>query len=201
MEDVLKKMTSAGPATDETVAQHTKCNEMRENAMKNCPKVTFLLSAMEKMGCKVKDIPSFFTSQYCEGNINGGFMLNDDGEPGVVLCQNHIKDQDWMNRTLAHELIHAYDHCRAQIDWKRDCDAHACSEIRAAALSGDCDWHLEVFRGHFNVAKQHQECVRRRAELSLKYNPLCEGKETTCVQKVFETCYKDTWPYGEIPQQ
>ncbi|RHY33018.1 hypothetical protein DYB32_001945 [Aphanomyces invadans] len=180
--------------------------------------VTFLVQAMEKMGCKVKDLPDFFSSEHCEGNINGGFKLNEDGQPGVVLCQNHIKDQEWMDRTLAHELIHAYDHCRAQVDWKTDCDAHACSEIRAAALSGDCDWHLEVFRGHFNIAKQHQVrssfldmnhlikmvlaqvCVRRRAELSLKYNPMCTGKETSCVDKVFETCYKDHFPFSDIPK-
>ncbi|KAF0775022.1 hypothetical protein AaE_001278 [Aphanomyces astaci] len=163
-------------------------------------KVTFLVQAMEKMGCKVRNIPDFFTSEHCEGNINGGFKLNEDGQPGVVLCQNHIKDQEWMDRTLAHELIHAYDHCRAQVDWKSDCEAHACSEIRAAALSGDCDWHLEVFRGHFNIAKQHQVCVRRRAELSLQFNPMCTGKEALCVDKVFETCYKDYLPYPDIPK-
>lgn len=39
--------------------------------------------------------------------------------------------------TLTHELVHAYDHCRAFVDWS-NCVHHACSEIRAAHLSGDC---------------------------------------------------------------
>jgi inner membrane protease ATP23 len=39
--------------------------------------------------------------------------------------------------TLTHELVHAYDHCRAYVDWT-NCVHHACSEVRAANLSGDC---------------------------------------------------------------
>lgn len=46
----------------------------------------------------------------------------------VVLCQNHIQDQEWMDRTVAHELIHAFDHCRAKMDWN-NCEHHACSEV------------------------------------------------------------------------
>jgi hypothetical protein len=42
--------------------------------------------------------------------------------------------------TLTHELVHAYDHCRAYVDWS-NCVHHACSEIRAANLSGDCSMY------------------------------------------------------------
>jgi hypothetical protein len=100
----------------------------------------------------------------------------------VVLCQNRIPDQEWMDRTLTHELIHAFDHCRAKVDWN-NCEHHACSEVRvqlvddvdgsrstpthrppargwlqvrAAALSGDCNWKYEFMRKNFNIAKQHQ---------------------------------------------
>ncbi len=162
--------------------------------------MSFLLNVMHRMGCHINS-STFFKNEHCEGKINGGFCISEDGQPGVVLCQNHIKDQEWMNRTMTHELIHAYDHCRAHIDWQSDCDSHACSEIRAAALSGDCDWKFEVFRGHYNVAKQHQECTRRRAILSLEMNPMCQGREASCVDKVFETCYKDTLPFPDIPNQ
>lgn len=44
--------------------------------------------------------------------------------------------QEEIDHALTHELVHAYDHCRAKnIDWT-DCRHHACSEIRAAMLSG-----------------------------------------------------------------
>jgi inner membrane protease ATP23 len=115
--------------------------------------VKFLVDIMEKMGCKME--PSFYSIVECEGKINGGFHLDEDAKPGVVLCQNHIPDQEWMDRTVAHELIHAYDHCRSKIDWS-SCEHHACSEVRAAALSGDCDWKYEFMRKNFNIANQHQ---------------------------------------------
>lgn len=45
--------------------------------------------------------------------------------------------QEEINHALTHELVHAYDHCRAKnLDWT-NCQHHACSEIRAAALSGE----------------------------------------------------------------
>ena len=50
--------------------------------------------------------------------------------------------------TLTHELIHAYDHCRAYMNWS-NCVHHACSEIRAANLSGDC--HMSVSFLSFSV--------------------------------------------------
>ena len=48
--------------------------------------------------------------------------------------------QDEVSHALTHELVHAYDHCRAvNLDWT-NCQHHACSEIRAAALSGALRW-------------------------------------------------------------
>ena len=56
-------------------------------------------------------------------------ILLEEGLPEAL--QAHVE------RTIQHELIHAYDHCRAEVDWK-DCVHIACSEVRAASLSGDC---------------------------------------------------------------
>ncbi len=44
-------------------------------------------------------------------------------------------------------------------------------QIRAQNLSGECQWTKEVGRQNFNFKKQHKECVRRRAELSLSMIP------------------------------
>ena len=55
----------------------------------------------------------------------------------VVICHNHLSSQQEVTHALTHELIHAYDHCRASsLDWA-NCEHHACSEIRAASLSGE----------------------------------------------------------------
>lgn len=47
----------------------------------------------------------------------------------VVVCYDQIRFQEEVNMVLAHELIHAYDHCRAKnVDW-HNCEHHACSEV------------------------------------------------------------------------
>ncbi|KAG1686261.1 hypothetical protein DVH05_012699 [Phytophthora capsici] len=194
--EALKKTFKAAPALSEEEERHQKCEDMREKALTKCSRVKFLVDAMEKMGCSME--PGFFSSVECEGKINGGFHLDDEGKPGVVLCQNHIPDQEWMDRTMAHELIHAFDHCRNKIDWNK-CEHHACSEIRAAALSGDCNWKYEFFRKNFNVSKQHQLCTRRRAKLSIEQNDACKGRADECIDKVFDSCYRDWSPFREIP--
>lgn len=47
----------------------------------------------------------------------------------VTICCNHMTIQDEINQVVIHELIHAYDDCRAKnLDWK-NCAHHACSEV------------------------------------------------------------------------
>ena len=119
----------------------------------------------------------------------------------VVVCSNHVSAQEEVNHTLTHELIHAYDHCRAaDLDW-RNCEHHACSEVRAASLSGDCHFKQELFRGNFGIRGQHQSCVRRRAELSVSMNPHCKlpGMARRAVDRAFERCFADTAPFDRIP--
>ena len=82
-------------------------------------------------GCTVgKD---FIRIEHCQADVGGGFRPPD----GVVICHNHLATQEEIEHAITHELIHAYDHCRAKnMDWT-NCEHHACSEIRAASLSGE----------------------------------------------------------------
>ena len=68
----------------------------------------------------------------------------------MVICNNHLSAQEEVSHALVHELVHAYDHCRgADLDWT-DCEHHACSEVRAASLSGDC--HFKQVCTHMHVS-------------------------------------------------
>lgn len=40
-----------------------------------------------------------------------------------------------MEDTLAHELVHAFDHCRFKVDWG-NLRHHACSEVRQGCFRG-----------------------------------------------------------------
>lgn len=115
-----------------------------------------------------------------------------------MLCENHLISEDHTAETMVHEMVHAYDHCRVEINWN-DCRHHACSEIRAANLSGDCGIFNELARGRLgSFYRHHQECVRRRAILSIKMNPACSGNAEQVVDEVFDRCFKDTEPFDEI---
>jgi len=101
--------------------------------------------------------------------------------------------------TLAHELVHAYDDARANVDWF-NLTHHACTEIRAANLSGDCSFSREFDRGRItpiSIAGAGARCVRRRAELSVGMNPACPNAATAAaaVERAWQTCYADAAPF------
>ena len=183
------------------------CEEKVKRSLERCGKVRFLVEALEKIGCPLPE--DYIRCEHCdsESACRGGFgPFGDEGSTGIVICQNGIDDvggggQSAVDVTLAHELIHAYDHARTKIDWTLGTH-HACSEIRAASLSGDCDFRREWDRhgGLKNIRAQHQACVKRRAILSVSANPNCTEEEAKeAVEKVFNDCYKDPDPFDKNP--
>eukprot|EP00798_Chlamydomonas_sp_ICE-L_P002843 gene2843-17745_t len=112
-----------------------------------------------------------------------------------------------VQNTVAHELIHAYDNCRnADLDFS-NCRHHACSEVRAANLSGDCSFLEEFQRGNISLFSPSswrghlKRCVRRRAALSVALNPRCGGAAgaKVAVDAVFDECVRDTAPFEKVP--
>jgi len=60
----------------------------------------------------------------CPAHIAGGFTP----EYGVLVCQDRLVSKRIMEDTLAHELLHAFDHCRFNVDWS-NLRHHACTEV------------------------------------------------------------------------
>ncbi|CAO3677883.1 unnamed protein product [Rhizopus stolonifer] len=130
----------------------------------------------------------------CDETRSGGFSPE-----GIILCQNKLPEKVMQENTMVHEMVHLYNDTKFKINWT-NLKHQACSEIRAASLSGDCKWSREIKRGFFTFTKQHQTCVKRRAILSVQQNPNCESKEDAerAVQSVFDSCFADTRPFDEI---
>jgi len=129
-----------------------KCQLMLLKTLETNPYVKLLLDAMKHSGCAVNK-ERHFSCEDCNGNVSGGF---DASTSQIVLCQNNIRNQAHMNRVVTHELVHAFDHCRAHVNWFTDVRHLACSEVRAANLSGDCSLVNEIFRLHFGLKQHHQ---------------------------------------------
>ena len=114
---------------------HKKCVERLETAITSHNHIKKVLDAIENLGCQLP--ADFFVCRTCEFEMTGGFLLPSKGSktynPKIILCEDKQIDKRMFQNTVLHELIHAYDICRAKIDWD-DCKHYACTEIRASAL-------------------------------------------------------------------
>jgi len=152
-----------------------------------------MLKHLEQSGCPVA--ADNIVCMPCSPVRTGGFTPLG----AIVLCQSHFLNKKHMEDTLTHELVHMYDHCKFKVDWN-NLRHHACSEIRANSLSGDCRFMRELQRGTVAFSKQHQACVRRRAVMSVASNPSCPDQAAAerAVNEVWESCFNDTRPFDEI---
>ncbi|KAL6078492.1 Mitochondrial inner membrane protease ATP23 [Balamuthia mandrillaris] len=183
---------SSTPTTAKDSVEHQQCKEWLFKALTNDMHVNHMLAALSDKGCPV-DPFKFFTCKPCNNSL--GYWSRSEG---IVLCENNFVSWTQLNVTLVHELIHAYDDCRAKLNWK-NCVHHACSEIRAASLSGDCHWYQEFARGNFTIGGQHRRCIRRRAILSLELGEDCKNEARSAVKEAWPLCSKDTAPFGFVP--
>lgn len=193
-----------------------------ENTQKDCfakaitsgPQIRFMQEKLEKLGGQLNE--KNIVCQRCPELKVSGF----DPDYGIQLCANRLRNRSRTEDALAHgigshlsasnecsradqiiEMIHAYDHLRFKLDWDNDLKHAACTEIRASSLSGECRFVREFFtNGIHKIANQHQNCVKRRATLSLLGRPFCKNKfeAEKAVNSVWESCFADTRPFDEI---
>ncbi|GAB7363717.1 hypothetical protein MBLNU230_g4285t1 [Neophaeotheca triangularis] len=176
-----------------------RCDSDKAWLFANSPIVRFMAHNISLLG------PADGSATIHEGNVrcrkcdtqqSGGF----DSEYGILVCANQLRNRGHLEDTLAHEMVHAYDHLRFKMD-PLDLRHAACMEIRASTLSGECRWGREFFtRGQWSVTQQLQECVRRRATLSVMNRPGCRDdvQAARVVNEVWDSCFRDTRPFDEI---
>ncbi|KAF8704285.1 Has a dual role in the assembly of mitochondrial ATPase, partial [Rhizoctonia solani] len=191
-EDKMKRDELKGLEREE--AQWRRCETWKNDLMKNSPVVVFMLKHLALHSTNLTS--AHIHCAPCDPSRAGGFSP----DAGILLCQDRFMSKTHMQDTLVHEMVHVYDHARFKVDWS-NLRHHACSEIRAASLSGDCRWTRETQRGFMTFSKQHQACARRRAVLSVMANPACKSQEEAerAVNEVWESCFKDTRPFDEVP--
>jgi inner membrane protease ATP23 len=82
------------------------------------------------------------------------------------------------------------------------------SQIRASMLSGECRFMREFWdRKQYRLVRQFQDCVKRRATLSLAQrmkngrigpdDPIMK-KAGGVIDSVWDSCFSDTRPFDEI---
>ena len=194
--------TSLPPPSVDSSEDHKRCISRLEGTIANHRIVHKLLDSITSLGCSLpKD---FFLCRKCDYDMTGGLMLpsasssqaksNETYQPRIVLCEDKKIDRQTFDNTIIHELLHAYDVCRAKLDWK-NCEHHACTEIRASALSGECAMSRELLRGKYHIRGGHRDCVKRRAAISLSANTNCTDTCSESIEAAFEQCYNDFAPF------
>ncbi len=152
------------------------------------------MQALTNSGCAVPR--SFF--RCAPGNAAGFYGLRQ----GITLCENQFDNYSdaQIARVLRHELTHAYDFCRAQVN-PANCLHVACTEIRASALSGECSLSQELLRLQLplTVSRHFRACVRRRAALSLDALPHCRDSADKALDAAWNRCFNDMEPFDHRP--
>ncbi|KAK3369155.1 mitochondrial inner membrane protease atp-23 [Lasiosphaeria ovina] len=184
-----------------------RCEKYRDWLFAHSPTVRFLRDKITALGGTLDE--TNVVCQRCPGRVleGGAGVARQSGgfspAHGILLCANEVRDRGHLEDTLAHEMVHAWDHLRWQVDWfaQKDLKHSACTEIRASMLSGECRWTREALvRGNWRLTQQFQNCVRTRAIQSVMARPACKDDvhATKVVNEVWESCFSDTRPFDEV---
>lgn len=183
-----------------------RCEEYRDWLFAYSPVVRFMRERVASLNGHLdasnvvcRRCPSHLTEDGRVVRSGGGFSP----DHGIRICANNIRDRKHLEDSLAHEMVHAWDHLRWKVDWAGDKDLRhaACTEIRASMLSGECRWTREAFtRGNWTLTQQFQDCVRKRAVQSVMARPRCKDdvQAVKVVNEVWDSCFSDTRPFDEV---
>ncbi|GFQ03086.1 ubiquitin carboxyl-terminal hydrolase 5 [Phtheirospermum japonicum] len=75
----------------------------------------------------------------------------------IVECSNRLQIQDEVTQVVIHELIHAYDECRAANLDLSDCAHHACSEFPKPRPPTKWEEFANKTRYRAGIQKRHKE--------------------------------------------
>ncbi|XP_026694281.2 mitochondrial inner membrane protease ATP23 homolog [Ciona intestinalis] len=171
------------------------------------PFLTMMWTAMADAGCAV-DVDKHITFQPCNPELNMAGLF-DPTINKIILCQNVFQSMSTdnmrashMKHVLTHELIHAYDTCRADVDFMNNHKHKMCGEVRAAALSGECMFkYRSVSSTLAGFKSAHQKCVRRHAlgSFMAEHPSISKNEANKIADEVFTSCYNDHEPFDRLP--
>lgn len=171
-----------------------RCERNVYKCIKTSPLVKLMMGALKGSGCAI-DIRRHISCEECNPTVSGGYdpVMNQ-----IVVCQNTATNEGLVQGVLTHEMIHMFDYCKNELDFK-NLEHLACTEIRAANLT-HCSFLSAWFQGDasiFNIKEAHQNCVKTKAMQSvLAVRNTNKLEVIDVIEKVFPKCYSDLEPIG-----
>jgi inner membrane protease ATP23 len=182
---------------DETTPFIRNCYDQARQCIASNESIRRLLDALSSHGCPF-NLNRHLTCETNHENLRGGF---DCSTCQIVLYPENVHSLKEFCSIFQHELIHAYDYCRADIDFNNPYHL-ACTEIRAASLSNQCSLfnYLSTSSRPFLLKNQHATCVRNRTRESMDIILDHHRRQNLnqIINDVFLRCYNDTDPFDEF---
>ncbi|KAF3769600.1 mitochondrial inner membrane protease ATP23 [Cryphonectria parasitica EP155] len=185
-----------------------RCEQFRDWLLRYSPTVTFLNDRIAELNHGRKMDAANILCRRCPARLTADGHVERQGggfEPthGILVCANEIRNRGHLEDILSHEMVHAYDELRFEVDFRgqRDLKQAACTEIRASMLSGECRFTREFWtRNNWRLTEQFQDCVRRRAVQSMMARPWVKNdvQAVKVVNEVWDSCFSDTRPFNEV---
>lgn len=122
-----------------------RCEEWRDYLFKYSPIIRFMSQNISDLNGKLdadnvlcRRCPTRVVREKdADGNVverrvrqGGGFSP----DHGIMICANEMRSQGHLEDTMAHEMVHAWDHLRFKVDWA-DLRHAACTEVGAFSLN------------------------------------------------------------------
>ncbi|XP_046740978.1 mitochondrial inner membrane protease ATP23 homolog [Diprion similis] len=171
-----------------------KCERNVYSCVVKHPLIKLLMKSLSSSGCPF-DIRRHISCEVCDVSVTGGY---DPLTNQIVVCQNTARSENKVGGVMAHEMIHMFDWCVNDLDFK-NLDHLACTEIRAANLvhcSFMSAW-MEGTASPINIRQTHRECVKMKAFMSvIAARNVTKEEATAAVDRVFPKCYDDLEPVG-----
>ena len=111
-----------------------RCDAYRDWLFAHSPTVRFLRDKVDALGGRLD--ASNVVCRRCPGRVaaDGSVVRQSGGfspAHGILLCANEIRNRGHLEDTLAHEMVHAWDHLRWKVDWAgaKDLRHSACTEV------------------------------------------------------------------------
>lgn len=116
-----------------------RCDEYRDWLFTYSPVIRFLSEKIGDLNGKLD--ASNVVCQRCPARLDQDGQVHRQGggfspDHGIMLCANEIRDRKHLEDTMAHEMVHAWDHLRWKVDWAGDKD------LKHAACTEVCTYHI-----------------------------------------------------------
>jgi len=92
---------------------HKNCLKRVDSCLRTNPYIKYLMIGLEKTGCSIPK--NFFQCRPCASEENQFGAIFSPNE-GIMICEDRIGEVKSLQNAVIHELIHAYDFCRVNLD-------------------------------------------------------------------------------------